>query len=87
MSRTTVVIPPALRRRAQLHARAQGKSFSQFVRERLEESLAGAPAACTPARGRFLRRKPWRGKAGGAADAALNHDHYLYGLPKRDQAK
>jgi hypothetical protein len=88
MSRTTLVIPPALRRRAAAHARGQGKSLSQFVRERLEESLAAVPGTQrSRARARFLGRKPWQGKAGGATDTAVNHDFYLYGLPKRDRAK
>jgi hypothetical protein len=85
--RTTIVLPPELKRRAVSRARHQGISFGEFVRRAVERQLT-RPAD-------KVIKVPWkRGsrKTGdpfwdnlvtyhddGPTDLSVRHDDYLYG--------
>ena len=78
--RTTVVLPPALKRQAIARARRDGISFAEFVRRSLERSLAAKPEK------RRRKRDPlfedvavYDGPV--PADISVNHDKYLYDEP------
>jgi hypothetical protein len=73
MQRTTIMLPPDLRRKADREAKALGISLSELIRRR----LAGNVESKTEERPRFFDRKPWQGA--GPSDIAANHDQYLYG--------
>lgn len=75
MHRTTVMIPEALKVRAQLFARERGLSFGELVRECLERRLdreAGADHVGDP----LFSAPPWTGDT--PSDLAKDHDRYLY---------
>lgn len=77
--RTTVVLPAPLKQRAVRRAREQGISFGEFVRRAIEETLTAPPRG----NGRKKTGDPFWDNlavyAGGPSDAAVRHDHYLYG--------
>ncbi len=73
MHRTTIMLPPDLRRKADKEAKALGISLSELIRRR----LGGNDEAEAALRPRFFTRQPWQGS--GATDVAANHDDYLYG--------
>jgi hypothetical protein len=73
MHRTTIMLPPDLRRKADREAKALGISLSELIRRRL--SAGGLPEP--GAKPRFFSRQPWQGAGG--SDTAANHDQYLYG--------
>lgn len=73
MHRTTILLPADLQRRAAREAAALGISLSELIRRR----LAGEGGGEEGSRPRFFSRLPWTGD--GPADAAANHDDYLYG--------
>ena len=73
MHRTTILLPPELRRKADREAQALGISLSELIRRRLSGGESMEPAV----RPRFFSRPPWQGS--GASDTAANHDQYLYG--------
>lgn len=73
MKRTTVMLPPDLKHRAEYLAREEGISLAELVREALEARLAQG-----------LQRDPFfsdHNVFGGTdipEDLAENHDKYLY---------
>jgi len=78
--RTTIVLPPDLKRRAVSRARRQGISFGEFVRRAVEKQLAG------PARGRAKRKTgdPFLDSLvtfddGGPPDLSTRVDEIVYG--------
>jgi len=84
MLRTTVMLPPEIKARAEAMARESGVSFAEFVRRALEGEIGkGAPNPDSLRRSRdplfqgfdelIARAKP--GEPGGAAD----HDRYIHG--------
>jgi len=73
MQRTTIMLPPDLRRKADREAKALGISLSELIRRR----LAGNAESKSDERPRFFSRKAWQGA--GPSDTAGNHDQYLYG--------
>ena len=73
MHRTTILLPPELRRKADKEAKALGISLSELIRRR----LGGNDEEETEKRPRFFTRQPWQGA--GASNVAANHDDYLYG--------
>jgi hypothetical protein len=75
MHRTTILLPPELRRKADKEAKALGISLSELIRRRLSGDGAGDHG--TKSKPRFFSRKPWQGS--GASDMAANHDEHLYG--------
>ena len=76
MKRTSIMIPPDLRNRAEQRCRRLRISFGELVRRALEEHLGhgGAGEIADPL---FADDAVWRGAA--PADASANHDEYLYG--------
>lgn len=75
MKRTTVMIPPDLKARAEHAARERGISFGQLVRDALDAALAGSDAA-DPL---FADEAVYGDEA--PSDLAAAHDRYLYGDP------
>jgi len=67
-------------------ARAQGVSAEQYARQLLQRALRSSP----PGRSLAARiREIWADmpdeiRAKLPADGASQHDHYIYGVPKRD---
>jgi hypothetical protein len=63
-------------------AQRQGKSISQIVRELIDEHMV---------RSRDLENDPFFDiigmVEGDDPDAAIDHDHYIYGLPRRSEEK
>ena len=75
--RTTIVLPPTLKRRATARARAQKISFGEFVRRALETSLSGNKPRGLRKLDSFLDdHSVYLGDT--PPDLSLNHDHYLY---------
>lgn len=73
MHRTTIMLPPDLRRKADREAQALGISLSELIRRR----LGGESGGETDDLPKFFTRQPWQGAAG-PSDVAANHDAYLY---------
>lgn len=73
MHRTTILLPPDLRRKADREAKALGISLSELIRRR----LSAGDSQESEAKPSFYERQPWQGA--GAHDSAANHDPYLYG--------
>ncbi len=73
MQRTTIMLPPELRRKADLEAKKQGISLGELIRRRLQTM---GEATESKAR-RFIDFPVWEDD--GPADMAKNHDAYLYG--------
>jgi len=75
--RTTVVLPPKLKQRATACARRKGVSFSEFVRQVLQEAVSRAPAKPAGGRDPFWTNVPvYDGPV--PSDLSVNHDKYLY---------
>jgi hypothetical protein len=91
MTRTTIVLPPDIKRQAKAEAQRQKISFGEFVRKAIAEKLPGNPNASDRLKRR--RRDPLfrllerlslaEGKT--AKDVAANHDEYLYGAKSEFQ--
>lgn len=68
-------------------ARAQGVSAEQYARLVLEHDLKPAstpPRHISEVIRENMRQVPAEILAGMPRDGASQHDHYIYGLPKRD---
>lgn len=76
MHRTTLMLPPDLKGRAQQQAREQGVSLGEFVRRAIESQLNGSGAVLRAADSLFADAV-FTGDA--PADSAAEHDRYLYG--------
>lgn len=77
MHRTTILLPPALHREAEIVARQRGITLSELIRRKL---TAAVGAKATSARSRDPLFRPGRLIEGkGPTDMAVAHDHYLYG--------
>jgi len=72
--RTTIMLPPELKRRAIKRAKERGVSFGELVRESLSVILTGAPDTEDSL---LADRAVYRGKT--PRDLAAEHDRYLYG--------
>jgi hypothetical protein len=75
MLRTTIMLPPELKRRAVLRARAEGVSLGELIRRSLESAIRDGPGT----RGRdplFADGEMYNGEV--PADVVENHDRYLY---------
>lgn len=74
--RTSVVIPPGLKRQAVARARSEGVSFGEFVRQSLRERLT-KPRLKRPVKDPFWSDVAvYDGPV--PADLSSNHDKYLY---------
>lgn len=86
MLQTYLYIPDLLKRKIEDTARLQQKSKAEVMRQALEEGVnsltqkqaGGAEVLLKLAE---LSRKY---KIKGPRDASINHDYYLWGLPKRN---
>ena len=76
MKRTTLLIPPELKRRAERRARVLGLSFGELVRNALEASLRES-AADRKVDPMFADEAVFRNSTP-PADLSLEHDKYLY---------
>ena len=75
--RTSLVIPPGLKRQAVARARSEGVSFAEFVRQSLRDTLT------RPSRKKKGKQDPfWSDVAVYEGpvppDISVNHDKYLY---------
>jgi hypothetical protein len=82
--RTTIVLPPELKRRAVSRARHQGISFGEFVRRAVEKQVAQpAVKIVKPPRKRKTGDPFWDNLVffddDGPADLSVRHDDYIYG--------
>lgn len=77
MHRTQLLLAEGQYQTLKSLADAQGRSLSDLVREVVASYLEGQPARAA------RRLAEITGVAEGPPDMASNHDHYLYGLPKR----
>lgn len=80
--RTSIVLPPALKRQAVAHARRAGISFAEFVRRSLRESISAKASSAKRRRKRdplFDDVAVYTGPV--PADLSVNHDKYLYDEP------
>jgi len=85
MTRTTIVLPPEIKRQAKAEAQRMRISFADFVRQAIAEKLPGNHKGGDRLKRR--RQDPLfrlldrlhiiKGKT--ATDVAANHDDYLYG--------
>ena len=79
MQRTTLMLPPELKTRAQSRARDLGVSFGELVRRALETELSSAPGRTRKTDPLFADEAVFSGDA--PADLAARHDRYLYDEP------
>ncbi len=79
MHRTTLMLPPELKARAQQRARELGISLGQLVRKALESELVRSSAGSRSEDPLFADEAVWTGDAPG--DLAKHHDRYLYDEP------
>ena len=77
MTRTTLMLPPELRRKAFEEAHKLGISFGEFVRAAMRRALERAPKG-DRVHDSFLDDKAvYKGPV--PSDSSTNHDAYLYG--------
>ena len=81
----TLDIGPEIEAELAANARARGLSAEQYARQVLEQALTSA-ASRKPLADRI--RQIWADipdevRAGLPEDGASQHDHYIYGVPKR----
>lgn len=82
--RTTIVLPPELKRRAVSRARRQGISFGEFVRRAVEKQVALPTVKIVkPPRKRKTGDPFWDNlvffEDDGPTDLSVRHDDYIYG--------
>jgi hypothetical protein len=75
MHRTTVMLPPELKRRAERKSRELGVSFGEFVRRSLRDELVSEEGSGKDSL--FEDTGVYRGEA--PPDAAVRHDEHLCG--------
>lgn len=76
MHRTTIMLPRALKAKAERQAKRRGVSLGQYIREAVEKQVA-APEPSAPADDAFFNPPVFHDE--GPADVADRHDDYLYG--------
>ncbi len=77
MHRTTIMLPPELKTRANRRAREMGLSFGEFVRRCLAAQLSGVGGEQRAEDLLFADQEVFTGEA--PTDLAEHHDRYLYG--------
>lgn len=77
MLRTTLMIPPALKARAQQRARELGISVGELIRRALEAELSSSKSGSRSDDPLFTDQTVFDGES--PSDLAENHDRYLYG--------
>jgi metal-responsive CopG/Arc/MetJ family transcriptional regulator len=90
MQRTTIVLPEQLKQRTMEKARADGISFSEFVRRAVELAVNEPPSRKSQRerRAAIEAMREFRDDAlsGGPADLAINIDKYVYGASGREES-
>ncbi len=76
MHRTTIMLPPDLKARAQRRAQELGVSFGELMRQALESELAASQGRTRGDDPLFADDAIFSGEA--PADLSENHDRYLY---------
>ncbi len=76
MLRTTLMIPPALKTRAQQRARDLGISFGQLIRQAIESELSSSGTDERAEDPLFADQAVFTGDT--PADVSVHHDRYLY---------
>ncbi len=76
MQRTTLMLPPSLKTRAQQRAREMGISLGELIRRAVESELRGAGAGRRSADPLFADAAVFTGDT--PTDLAKAHDRYLY---------
>ncbi len=79
MHRTTLMLPPELKARAQQRARELGISLGELVRRSIEAELSQSIDSRRAADPLFSDDAVYSGNA--PSDLAARHDRYLYGDP------
>ena len=86
MLKTYLYIPEQLEKRIKLTAETQKKSKAEVIRQALEKGLE----AQKPGGAEVLLKLAafaQKNKIRGPRDASINHDYYLWGLPKKNSKK
>ncbi len=85
MHRTTILLPAALREKAEKVAQGRGITLSELIRRQLATAVRGTKAS---KRGGDPIFSPVRlMHPGGTGDIAARHDDYLYGAPRQHSRK
>jgi uncharacterized membrane-anchored protein len=84
MHRTTILLPAALRAKAESVAKSRGITMSELIRRQLATTVRGRKSSDRKSDPLFAPTKLMR--AGGRGDIAARHDEYLYG-PARAGAR
>lgn len=86
MFKTYLYIPEQLEKKLKLTAQAQKKSKAEIMRQALEEGVniiekrqAGGAEVLLE-----IAKMAKKLKIKGPKDASINHDYYLWGLPKKN---
>lgn len=85
MLKTYLYIPDQLNEKIKSAAKRRGKSKAEVIRETLEEGLTKEKEKDGGVKALLkLAELGKKYNAKGPRDASVNHDYYLWGLPKRD---
>src|SRR5262245_330824 len=83
MTRTTIILPEAIKSMALSAARKRNMNFSEFVRDAIVEAAKKNRGASKES----LLLKPLVYKGPAESDLGRNHDKYLYDEPKPSAAR
>ena len=83
----TIELPDEQREALAIKARAEGLSAEQFARQVLVEAIGSSPRRrhISDVIRENMREVPSEMLGAIPPDAASEHDHYIYGLPKKNQ--
>ncbi len=79
MNRTTIMLPPDLKARAERRARDRGISLGELIRQSLATALTAAGTPRLASDPLFADDATWDGDT--PPDLSAEHDRYLYGVP------
>lgn len=87
MLKTYLYIPEYLEKKIRITAKAQNKSKAEVMRQALQEGLNVAEKQSKGGAEVLLKiaELAEKNKVRGPRDASVNHDYYLWGLPKRNR--
>ena len=86
MLKTYLYIPEQLDKKIKITAEAQNKSKAEIIRTALTEGLDALEKKRTGGAEVLLALAAFakKNKVKGPKDASVNHDYYLWGLPKKN---
>jgi metal-responsive CopG/Arc/MetJ family transcriptional regulator len=84
MLKTYLYIPDDIAKRIDHAVRTQKKSKAEVIRQALDKGLAAGKSRSSAQSLLALSRFAKENKIKGPRDASINHDYYLWGLPKRN---